>query len=192
MNAIDRNFRPALPDAIEAEQAREFLDYDRLTGVLTWRRRDRKWFATDRNWRIWNTRFAGTVAGSPDKKGYLRIAILSRSYKAHRLAYLIVTSNWPPHQIDHQNHVLCDNSWENIRPATSAENGKNTSISVRNTSGAMGVHWHRKCQKWCAQINLNGASTHLGLFATKAEAAAARKRAEAEHGFHENHGRVAA
>lgn len=192
MNAQPRDFKPALPDATEAaELVREFLDYDRETGALTWRERDRRWFKTERAWRIWNTRFAGKAAGAPDAKGYLRISIFRISYKAHRLAYLIVTGEWPPAQIDHENHVRSDNRWANLRPATNVENGRNVSLCARNTSGATGVHWHRGCRKWCAQINVSGVSRHLGLFTSKDAAIAARKVAEIDLGFHENHGKSA-
>jgi hypothetical protein len=50
---------------------RELLDYNPKTGVLTWRRRHRKWFTSDRICNMWNTKFAGKPAFSIDDRGYL-------------------------------------------------------------------------------------------------------------------------
>jgi len=35
------------------EYLREAFDYDPKTGVLTWRKRPREHFNTDRGWKIW-------------------------------------------------------------------------------------------------------------------------------------------
>ena len=40
-----------------------------------------------------------------------------------------------------------------------------------------------------AQIGINGTTKYLGVYANKSDAAEARKKAETENGFHENHGR---
>jgi hypothetical protein len=34
---------------------RELLDYNPRTGVLKWKRRDRRWFKSDRDWKAWNS-----------------------------------------------------------------------------------------------------------------------------------------
>ena len=44
------------------EIVRELLDYDPETGTLTWRERDRKWFKSDKSWKIWNSRYANKEA----------------------------------------------------------------------------------------------------------------------------------
>jgi hypothetical protein len=51
---------------------RELLAYDPATGTLTWKRRDRRWFSSDRIWRSWNTKHAGKIAFTArDTSGYL-------------------------------------------------------------------------------------------------------------------------
>lgn len=180
-----------MKENLTSATVREFLDYDRETGAMTWRSRARHWFTTDRAWRIWNRRYAGVPAGRTDAKGYSIISIFGSNYKAHRLAYLIVTGNWPPSEIDHKNHVRNDNRWENIRPVSCAENRKNVSRDARNTSGTVGVHWLRHSKKWRAQIGINGVRRHLGMFSSKEDAVATRRLAEALHGYHENHWKVA-
>lgn len=64
--------------------------------------------------------------------------------------------------------LLC---WKNRpRPATNARNRK---TPRNNTSGYMGVTWHKRDRKWVAQIMVKGRHIHLGYFSTAEEAAAA-------------------
>lgn len=171
------------------EIVREFFDYDPETGELTWCERDRKWFQTDHAWNIWNTQNAGKPVGCVDGcGGYVSLRIFNRSHRAHRIIWLWMTGEFPAASIDHENHNRSDNRWSNLREATGAENNKNQSIRSDNTSGVVGVCWHRKASKWSAQIKVGGNNFHLGLFTEKHEAIAARKAAEISHGFHPNHG----
>ncbi|RWK39229.1 HNH endonuclease signature motif containing protein [Mesorhizobium sp.] len=165
---------------------RQFLDYDPETGALTWRARDEKWFNSARAHRIWNTKNAGRPAGTLNQ-GYVQIAIFRRTHHAHRMIWLWMTGE-TPEQIDHQNHNRADNRWENLRATTAAGNRKNQSRSRANTSGVTGVYWYKRDSKWQARIKADGVDLHLGYFADKTDAIAARKRAEAKFGFHENHG----
>jgi len=58
-----------------------------------------------------------------------------------------------------------------------------------NTSGVVGVCWDKRARKWQASITLDGRTKGIGNFKSKADAIAARKAAEIDHCFHENHGR---
>tara|TARA_R100001132_G_C3270143_1_gene92340 strand:+ start:2046 stop:2186 length:141 start_codon:yes stop_codon:yes gene_type:complete len=42
---------------------------------------------------------------------------------------------------------------------------------------------------WQARIKINGKLKHIGFYSDITDAVTARRRAEREHGFHENHGR---
>jgi hypothetical protein len=56
---------------LNAENIKKLLDYDPLTGLFTWRWRDKKYFPADRYWRIWNKRRAVTYsAGDGSQTGH--------------------------------------------------------------------------------------------------------------------------
>lgn len=155
------------------ERLKELLDYDPGTGVFSW--------IVDRG----GTAKAGSVAGRLNGNTYLQIMVDGKRYCAHRLAWLYVHGEFPPDQLDHINRIRTDNRISNLRPATGTENNQNCSKRSDNTSGVIGVGWHKKCGKWVAHIRLNGRRKHLGLYDTIEEAAAARASAKAElHTFH--------
>ncbi len=60
-------------------------------------------------------------------------------------------------------------------------------IKTNNTSGITGVYWHKGANKWMAFIKINYKQIYLGTFTEFDEAVCARKLAEKEYGFHENH-----
>src|SRR5690606_34614864 len=70
---------------------------------------------------------AGDVAGSDNGKGYIRIYVDGRPYKAHRLAWFYMHGEWPE-EIDHRNGERADNRLSNLRPVTRQQNNLNQSI----------------------------------------------------------------
>ena len=161
-----------------AEYFRQVLHYDRLTGVFTWKHRDGIH-------RSWNTKYAGKVAGSVDADGYWIIRLDSRTYKAHRVAW-VYENGGDIHEdveIDHRNGDRMNNSISNLRVANDAQNAANAKVRIDNKSGAKGVSWHRRIGKWQAQINECGKRRSLGYYDTVEQASSAyRERARALHG----------
>jgi len=104
----------------------------------------------------------------------------------HRLAWLYMTGEWPENQIDHINHIGTDNRWVNLRDTD--ENPMNRGMQGNNTSGFTGVSWHKYGKKWQAEMQVGGEHIHIGYFTNKQQAIDARKSANIEYGFHENHG----
>jgi hypothetical protein len=175
------------------EIVRELLDYSPETGGLTWRQRARKWFNDDRSWKAWNARYAGkpalTCARHDD--GRLHGSIFSRDYKTHRVIFFWMTGEWPTRDIDHENQKAWDNRWTNLREATKQQNGKNKRLSRRSTTGYVGVSPHKTLTlgvRYRAYIHIGGKRRHLGYYATKKEAIAARLAASKAHGFSILHG----
>jgi hypothetical protein len=167
---------------------RELLAYNPDTGELFWRHRDRKWFIDDRSAKIWNTRFSNKAAFTATRRGYFCGRIFDTAYQAHRICWAIHYGVWPDKFIDHINGDRSDNRIENLRHATSAENGRNKSLLCNNSSGHHGVSYLKDRMKWYASIKVNGKTIGLGKFESKPDAIAARKAAEVQYGFHANHG----
>lgn len=121
-----------------------------------------------------------TKAGNPEAEvgwvaanGYRYLWVDGKCKLAHRLAWLITTGDEPAGQIDHINGDRLDNRISNLRVASRSENGQNRGIQANNTSGYVGVSWHKANAMWWAGIKLNGKRKSLGYFHDPAEASAA-------------------
>lgn len=166
---------------VTAEIVRELLDYNPETGEFVWKFRDRKWFDSDKGWKIVNNRNAGKITGSIDiSLGYVRINIFRKPYLAHRLAWLYVYGEWPQNHIDHINQIKDDNRIENLRAATQSQNGMNRSSYNGTTSQYKGVSWHKHANKWVVQIRIDVKQKHLGYFTSEEDAARTYDRAALE------------
>lgn len=84
------------------------------------------------------------------------------------------------YDIDHKNgeSTRNDNRKFNLRIATRSQNQMNKGKQKNNTSGIVGVGWHKTTNKWVAYIAINKKQIHLGLFDKKEDAIKARKEAE--------------
>ena len=163
---------------VPIERLREALAYDANTGAVTWKE-DRK-----------NGKPVGSIAGSLKATGYRHIRIDGRMCQEHRIAWALHYGQWPDGNIDHINGDPSDNRIENLRCVSQAANNRNARRRRDNTSGVTGVTWYRARQKWGAKIMERGAYRFLGLFDDFEQAVSARKKAESELGFHQNHGRA--
>jgi HNH endonuclease len=138
---------------ITSERLRELLHYDPEMDVFT------------RRVRTANCVKVGDVAGDIDRLGYRRINVNGSRYRAHRLAWLYITGEWPA-GLDHVNGNRSDNRWCNLREATQSQNNANTPMREDNTSGFKGVSWNKHACKWDSRIHVNDRQLFLGLFAT--------------------------
>lgn len=150
---------------IDRDRLKSLLGYDPITGQFSW-----------------NGPMRGVKPGKPvghrATHGYVTIRLDRRPYYAHRLAWLYMTGEWPPEQIDHINGVGTDNRFANLRLASRAENNVNRPRRRDNSSGFKGV-FRARSGRFTAQIRVDGWPVHIGTFDTAEEAFAARNR-EAE------------
>jgi len=124
----------------------------------------------------------GKIAGCLGKNGYRAISINRREYYAHRLAWLYVTGDWPPDQIDHRDMNRANNAFDNLRLATNAENKRNSRPHSDNSSGFKGIYLHRPSGLWASTIMTDGRKRSLGYHKTPEAAHAAYvKAAITEH-----------
>lgn len=84
-------------------------------------------------------------------------------------------------EIDHVDRDRLNNLPSNLRAVTRSQNMANSGRRPNNTSGYVGVSWHKGGRKWGAKVTVMRKNIHLGLFLTREEAAAAVNRAYAEH-----------
>ncbi len=179
------------------EMLRKLLRYEPDTGKLYWRERKPDMFedgvrhTAEHICRGWNTRYAGHQALCTNNGcGYFYGEIYNRPHLSHRVIWAIVTGSWPIDEIDHISGEKKDNRVENLRDVPRVENARNRSIHSNNTSGALGVYWHKANMKWVACIWVGGKNLNLGSFTDKSKAIEARHKANLKHGFHANHGRT--
>lgn len=152
--------------AVSYQEVRRIFDYEPATGYFTWKRRPE----LKQNW---NTHMAGQRAGVAVKDGYIVICINRAKYRAHRLAFLYMTGQHAPDEIDHIDRNKHNNAWANLRAATHAENCANQPMRKNNTSGHRGVTWSKNRNKWFVQYMRNGIKYNAGYFVDYDEAVAA-------------------
>lgn len=156
-----------------AEQIRERINYNPETGIITWRT-------------IKGTKTkVGQIAGNVHAAGYTRVRIDDVMYKAHRLAWVWMTGNWPSGIVDHINRNNADNRFCNLRVVTHKQNIENNNgQGYRSRSGVKGVYWHNQSKKWRSQICHFQKVIHIGLFNSIEEAQKARIAAELKYFTH--------
>lgn len=143
------------------ERLKELLSYDPETGVFVWLTQPP------------NKIKIGDVAGATRRDGYRSIKIDQKQFTAHRLAWLYMTSAFPPDQIDHIDRNPTNNRFVNLRAVTQSENMHNLGKYKCNKSGYKGVTYEKCRKKWYASIKTNNVQKNLGRFSTPEEASAA-------------------
>ena len=75
--------------------------------------------------------------------------------------------------VDHINGDRTDNRRSNLRIVTKMQNNYNKAIKCTNTTGYVGIYYHKKNDKYVATLTHDGTKEHLGCFATAEDAARA-------------------
>lgn len=162
------------------EFLRALLEYDPETGVFTWKYREGTGYGAPQ----FNARYAGKEAFTALCNGYRHGSIIKHRFLAHRVAWKWFYGTEPT-EVDHINGVKTDNRIVNLRCVTRRENSRNQKLHRSNKTGFPGVFFLRENGLYQVMI----ASRHVGRFTSLDEAIAARKSAQADLGFHPNHGR---
>lgn len=158
--------------SINKEVINNLLDYNPLTGVFRWIKRN------------------GNIAGYITSHGYICITINRSQYYAHRLAWIYCYGDCKGFEIDHINGNRRDNRIENLRLVTKELNQRNRAKNKNNKSGFTGVFWCKGIEKFRVRIKVNGKENHIGYFDCIDKALEERDKFYEKNDFHVNHGTV--
>jgi len=151
-----------MPNRITVKRVQELISYDPESGVFTRVGASRPQSAG----------YIGKTPGTVSDRGYSIISLDGRGYRAHHIAWVLMTGAWPETDVDHKNRNRTDNRWANLRLASRGQNLANSTRRRDNTSGVKGVSFDKARGKWRAQYGAY--PNHFSRrFDTKEEAAAA-------------------
>ena len=135
-----------------SKEIADLVSYCPETGVFRWKIKPRR------------ALHAGAIAGGVKSSGYYFITYRRTKYSAHRVAWLIMTGDWPPDQIDHINRDPLDNRWTNLRAATARQNHANRASVNRFGKGVFACR--NGSGKFAARIYRAGKLRQIGTFPT--------------------------
>lgn len=101
----------------------------------------------------------GSKAGSIWKNGYVIVKLNYKTYRAHRLIFMM-HHGYMPIQIDHKDKNRSNNKIENLRDATSSQQICNVGLRKDNNSGVKGVVWDKPRNKWRVHVWSNKVLVH--------------------------------
>lgn len=172
--------------ALTATTARELLDYKPRSGKLYWRKRPRRYFTSQWQWRAWNAKHAGKEAFTAysDKKRKVRSGgLLGKGYLAHHIIFLWMTGRWPEPEVDHEDGNPENNRWSNLKESTRTGNNRNQCLRKDNKSGYVGIH-ETKAGNFAVDIS----SRRIGTFPNLSSAIKARQTEQRKLNFSQRHG----
>ena len=137
------------------------LDYNPKTGMFTWCVRPSA--------HVYAGDVAGKILSLPGKPSYTLISIKGRKHRAHRLAFLWMTGEWPPETVDHIDGNGLNNAWGNIRFATYAQNNARL-VRKRKRKHDLPRGVFPNGNAFMSKIKVNSKDVYLGRFKTPEEA----------------------
>jgi HNH endonuclease/AP2 domain len=149
--------------SLSQEELKSAFEYEPLTGIVRWKENR-------------SNMVQGSIAGCTHGSGYKVVTINSKSYKLHRVIWIMLFNQIPDgFYIDHINGNKIDNRLENLRLATNSQNQQNRPAPKNSSSGYRGVTWHKQVNKWMARICHNQKRITIGFFDTAEQAYEAYK-----------------
>lgn len=168
----DRHAKAKESPPLTSSRLKEILHYDEITGQFT--------YVVSRG------KFkSGDPAGTLLEDGRIDIHIDYKVNRAHRLAWLYVTGEWPKNEIDHKDGNPSNNAFSNLRDVTSTVNKQNQKVAKagKKYSALLGAQWCKQSQKWKSSIKSCGKIIHIGFF--DSEQAAHEGYVKAKRELHE-------
>lgn len=167
---------------------KECFSYDKELGVLYWNERPISHFKNNMVRNSFNGRYAGCVAGSIEREGYVVVRLNKSNYKAHRII-MAMQGEDQSLEVDHIDGDRSNNKLTNLRTCSISENGFNRRYQSNNRSGTKGVYWLESENRWRVVIGYHGSKIYIGQFSDLEEAReAAASARDMYHGEFSNHG----
>lgn len=129
----------------------------------------------NKRWGVIVNPFYGKPSGSVEACGYVVCWLGGERFKRHRLIWALHHGDPGSLEVDHKDRVRGHDVIDNLRACGSIFNGKNLSLSSRNTSGFKGVS--RDGKRWKASIMIDGKLINLGRYNSPEKAHEAYKKA---------------
>jgi hypothetical protein len=117
--------------------------------------------------------FKWHVSGNNGKFYAVRTYKVDANTTSIRRLHRDIMNAQPGELIDHRNGNSFDNRQDNLRPATSTQNGYNKRKRKNASSQYIGVSYDKNYKKWVAQISYDGKLHWLGRFENEIDAAKA-------------------
>lgn len=152
------------------ERLKHLFTYDAERGTLIWKN------PTSRRVKVgWDV---GTINPVTGRRA---VGVDRRHLYHYRLVWAWHYGDPGSAEIDHIDRDHTNDRIENLRLATTSQNGANRGLLKNNRSGHKGVSWDNQRQKWFAKIEVNRKQIALGRYDRLEDAVEARRRAEAQH-----------
>ena len=128
--------------------------------------------------RVRNDKTGRIMKPRTNNKGYSYVGFLDtdkiKNFLVHRLVANAFLHNHDNKKcVDHNDHNPKNNNVNNLRWCSVQENQWNKSKHSNNTSGFVGVTFHRDSNKYISRINIDGKRISLGYYLTPEEASEA-------------------
>lgn len=178
---------------VEAEALKslipEVLEYFPETGGMRWKIRDASLFEDKKSRSAqhsaanWNAQHAGreafTTVGS---HGYRSGRLQGRGLLLHRVAFVLMTGDWPKALVDHVDGDRLNNRWSNLREASSAQSVRNRGC-FSAVSPYIGVSWSKAQRGWVGRVYCGGTVHYCGFSKDDPEKLARRRDRKASELF---------
>jgi len=107
------------------------------------------------------------------ENGYLRVGLSKDNKRKKVMLHRIIAENFIPNPynyttVDHINGNKLDNTIDNLRWCSQAENTRfnNHKLRNNNTSGFRGISFDKRCSKYQTEVNVAGKRIYVGKFDT--------------------------
>jgi hypothetical protein len=138
--------------------------------------------------RNWRAQFITRKSGGPPLVYAVSNVPRVNGYRFAEYMHRVILTPSPDFVADHIDGDGLNNRRSNLRPASRAQNARNSRRHIKTKTGHKGVYWRDDIRKFEAHIRA-GKKHVLGYFSSLEDAAAAYAKASAE--LHGEFGRVA-